>query len=164
MLSVSQDGNGWTIVTPEADTQIIYVSASAGNNNNNGLSPATPVKTIAKGQSLIRSGHPDQLLLKRGDTFQEYFTGWNKSGVNANQPILISNYGDGARPIIDSTVGGFTTNDGTTVIASAIGQRFINRVPIKLASVPAAQAVSLVSASTWAAIPHQSCSSASLSQ
>src|SRR6266705_2770789 len=52
------DANGWTVFTPSADTMAIYVSNSTGNDANNGLSATTPVKTIAKGYSLLRSGFP----------------------------------------------------------------------------------------------------------
>ncbi len=36
--AVSQDAYGWTIVTPSADTRIIYVSSSEGDDTNDGLS------------------------------------------------------------------------------------------------------------------------------
>src|SRR5579872_362178 len=72
--------NGWTVFTPVSGsgscsagtytgTCIYYVSSSAGNDANDGLSPATAVKTIAKGRSLMRDGFPDWLLLNRGDVW-----------------------------------------------------------------------------------------------
>jgi hypothetical protein len=116
MLSVSLDANGWTVVTPSADTRMVYVSAS-GSDSNDGLSPSTPVHTLAKAQSLVRSGFPDWLLLKRGDVFNDFFTNWSKSGRSTQEPMLISAYGTGARPVIQSgsASGAFATNDQTTV-------------------------------------------------
>ncbi|HSV13481.1 MAG TPA: hypothetical protein VLI90_04435, partial [Tepidisphaeraceae bacterium] len=131
LLSVSQDANGWSVVTPSADSQLIYVSSSLGNNSNNGLTPSSPVKTFAKAQSLMRNGFPDQLLLRRGDTFVDYFTNWSKSGRSANEPILIGNYGTGARPVVDTSgqFGGFATLDTSTVnYLDIIGVEFINQV------------------------------------
>ena len=104
LLSVDVDGNGFTIVTPSADTRKIYVSSSFGNDNNSGLSPVSPVKTIAKGESLLRDGMPDWLLLKRGDTWNEGLTNqwndWQKSGRSTDEPLLVSAYGRGARPLL----------------------------------------------------------------
>jgi len=95
------DANGWTVFTPSADTRTIYVSNSAGNDVNDGLSTSTPVKTIARGLSLIRSGYPDWLLLKKGDTWtNETFSYLAVSGRSAAEPMLISSYGAGARPLI----------------------------------------------------------------
>ena len=31
LMSVSLDANGWTVVTPTADSRVIYVSSSTGN-------------------------------------------------------------------------------------------------------------------------------------
>jgi hypothetical protein len=108
-LSVAQDDNGWTVVTPAQDTRVIYVSNSQGSDANNGLSPNAAVKTIAKGESLIRDGSADWLLLKRGDTF-ESFGSWKLHGRSADQPLYISAYGTGARPQINSGASnGFTT-------------------------------------------------------
>ena len=111
-------GDGWTVVVPSADTLIIYVSSSTGNDTNNGLSAAAPVKTIAKGYSLLRRGMPDELLLKRGDTFSDVLNwAWDKSGRSINEPMLISAYGIGFRPIIASGAGhGLSSDHGSSDI------------------------------------------------
>ena len=60
------------------ETGIVYVSNSEGDDANNGFSPATSVKTLARGYSLMRDGYPDWLLLKRGDTWtNEYLAASN---------------------------------------------------------------------------------------
>jgi hypothetical protein len=86
-------------LTPASDSRIIYVS-SKGSDDANGLSPSTAVKTLAKGQSLLRNDSADQLLLKRGDTFRDTLGQWTKSGRSANEPILIGTYGTGDRPVL----------------------------------------------------------------
>jgi hypothetical protein len=112
--------NGWTTFNKSSDTKIFYVSSSSGDDANDGLSPATAVKTIAKGMELfngpqdpshnfVRNNVPDWLLLKRGDTWQEGLgvadsddhVYWSKSGRSANEPIVISAYGEGNRPFLD---------------------------------------------------------------
>jgi hypothetical protein len=102
-LSVSTDANGWTVVTPSADSRVIYVSSSSGSDSNSGLSPDQAVKTITKGQSLMRGGIPDQMLLKRGDTFSTNIF-ISKNGRSADEPSVLANYGDPTvpRPIVDS--------------------------------------------------------------
>ncbi len=56
------DANGFATFTPTADTQIIYVSSSQGNNTNNGLSPNTAVQTLARAQAMATYGHPVWIL------------------------------------------------------------------------------------------------------
>lgn len=102
------DANGWTVFTPSADTRVVYVSSSQGNDNNDGLSQSTPVKTIKKGLALIRHNYPDWLLLKKGDVWNdeafEEISGVNngtaRSGRSSAEPMLLSAYGTGARPLI----------------------------------------------------------------
>ncbi|HEX3356320.1 MAG TPA: right-handed parallel beta-helix repeat-containing protein [Tepidisphaeraceae bacterium] len=114
LLSVSLGTDGWTKFTAIPDTRIVYVSSSAGNDKNTGLSTNSPLKTLAKAESLIRDGKPDWLLLKAGDTFSTGIPPWKTSGRSAQEPQLISSYGTGARPIIDSGVHeGFVTFGGT---------------------------------------------------
>ena len=114
-LSVTTNAQGWTVVTPSADSRMIYVSNSTGSDSNSGLSPTAPLQTIGKGLTLLRTGFPDELLLKRGDTFSTsiYF---NNSGRSAQEPMLISYYGDNSlpRPVIDG--GTVTAMSGGTLI------------------------------------------------
>ena len=83
-----------------ADAVAIHVSSSAGVDGRDGLTPGTAVKTIRRGQALLRDERGDRLLLKRGDTFGETFGGWNKSGHSPDAPLVIGAYGDGPRPRI----------------------------------------------------------------
>ncbi len=94
--AASLESSGWTTLVPSADSRIIYVSDSEGSDSNDGMSPQTPVKTLAKGYALLRNGHPDWLLLKRGDTFtnQSLKHGWDRSGRSGDEPMVVSSYGE----------------------------------------------------------------------
>jgi hypothetical protein len=96
------DRDGWTIFTPSASARTIYVSSSRGSDSNTGRSPDSPLATIAKGLTRLRNGSDDELLLKAGDTFHESIYWPNVSGASASNPIVVSSYGTGAKPIIDS--------------------------------------------------------------
>lgn len=104
MLAVSMDSNGWTVVTPSSDTRKIYVSSSSGKDSNSGLSSSSPVKSIGKAYGLLRAGKADWLLLKRGDKFPS-LGDWRKGGKSSTEPMLISAYGSGSRPQIQSGTG-----------------------------------------------------------
>ena len=123
-----RDAKGWTVFTQSSDTRVIYVSSSAGNDGNGGLSEASPVQTLAKGASLLRQGFPDWLLLKKGDTWSgdveasQLFGGYQGSeGIPADARRLsrccISSYGTGARPLIQAWTSNAT--DGGSILASS---------------------------------------------
>ena len=115
-------------------TCIVYVSSSTGNDSTcaaqlpSVTSPSTgqACATIAKGISLLRPGaSADWLLLKMGDTFiNQDFVGSGtgngglcaQSGISATQPLLISSYGSGARPIVEPN-----PSDGAAVFSSGGG-------------------------------------------
>jgi hypothetical protein len=104
----------WTVLSPSADTRFVYVSSSAGNDANNGLSEAAPKATISAGKGLCRAGYPDWLLLKAGDTWtNQSFGNFSKSGRSASEPMVISSYGSGARPFIKTG-----TSDGLDMFGS----------------------------------------------
>lgn len=92
--------DGWTQFVESVDTRKVYVSAT-GNDSNNGLSEGAPKLTISAGIGVLRDNKPDWLLLKAGDSWSTSVS-WNKSGLNADEPMLMSSYGAGARPQIDS--------------------------------------------------------------
>ncbi len=102
LWSVSLDANGWTVVSPTPGERIIYVSSSSGSDLNSGLSPGSPVKSFNKAESLIQNNQPNQILLKSGDVFYDSFVNWVYSGLDVQDPILVSYYGSGARPLVNS--------------------------------------------------------------
>lgn len=84
-------------VPAHAAGTIYYISYSAGNDNNNGTSPSTPWKTLAKASGITYQPG-DQILLKCGDTWTEQFT-LSGSGTSTS-PITISSFGTGNKPKI----------------------------------------------------------------
>lgn len=100
--------DGWTEFEPQAGALVVHVSSS-GNDAADG-SEATPKRTLAAGFAALRSGQPDWLLLKRGDSFDLTSTfQWNKSGPSSgNGWMRLGAYGDEGlpRPVLNS-VGGY---------------------------------------------------------
>lgn len=109
-LTSGLDADGWTVLTPSADSRIVYVSSSTGSDANDGLTEANPLKTITKAITLVRKGCPDWVRLKRGDTFQpegiQYpgYIEWKKGGRSAEEPMVLTSYGAGPRPVLLSTM------------------------------------------------------------
>jgi hypothetical protein len=123
LMSVTLNSAGFTVVTPAADSRIVYVSNSLGDDDNSGLSEGAPVKTLAKAITLIRNNSADQMLLKRGDTWKESFGYWKKSGRSADNPIVISAYGVGDRPLI-------STGDETAMTIGSVSAKNIKNLDI----------------------------------
>src|SRR6185295_3443980 len=86
--------------TASPDSRVVYVSSSAGNDSNSGLTSSAPKQTIASGYALLRDGFPDWLLLKSDDVWHENFPGWTKSGRSTTEPIRVGSYGPGERPTL----------------------------------------------------------------
>lgn len=86
-------------VTVEPFTGTTYYVAAGGSDASDGLSPATPFRTFAKGVSML-TGPGRRLLFRRGDTFS---TGGASFTVTASGPGIIGAYGTGERPVIDSS-------------------------------------------------------------
>jgi hypothetical protein len=118
MAATNQDnGSFWTQFTPSSDTRLIFVSSSEGDDSNNGLTPATPVKTLSRAESLLRDGFPDWMLLKRGDTWDHMLPFWSKSGRSETERRGVGASGvGGQRPKIlpDATAPGAIRSQGNT--------------------------------------------------
>jgi hypothetical protein len=113
LLSVSVGSDGYTDVVKSGDSKVIYVSSSSGSDANSGTSSGSPVKSVGKAISLTRSGMPDHVLLKRGDTWRENLS-WYKSGRSSSEPMLLGSYGSGERPTINAGSGtGIDISKGT---------------------------------------------------
>jgi hypothetical protein len=116
MMSVTLNPAGWSVVTPSASARVVYVSSAHGSDKNSGLSSATPVRSLAAATALMRTGHDDEMLLERGNTWTTSFPTWTKSGVSAQEPMLIGTYGTGNRPVIATgTSSGFVANTKNAV-------------------------------------------------
>ncbi len=124
LMSVSLGSDGWTDITKSGDSKVIYVSSSGGSDSNSGLTADSPLKTINKGASLVRSGMPDHLLLKRGDSWTETLM-WSKSGRSSQEPALIGTYGSGERPLIKAGSGtGIDIASGSVSNLAIVGIHF----------------------------------------
>ncbi|MNJ86364.1 hypothetical protein D3C87_38580 [compost metagenome] len=131
--------NGWTQFTPSSDTRIIYVSDSDGNDatanfyntsdnevGSDPFQPAGPVlsyRTLAAAFAQVRNGFPDWILLKKGDTFtNQSFGTVNRSGRNANEPVLIGSYGSSAvRPRILTGANTLISFTGSAAYVAVVG-------------------------------------------
>ena len=128
MLTVALDSNGWTQVTPTAGvSRQIYVSSSTGSDANTGLSPSSPLATIAHAVTMMRNNEPDWILLKRGDTFAENVA-LTTSGISAQQPMVLTDYGDPTlpRPVVDA--------GANTAIHTGTSNHFVDIIGISFTS------------------------------
>ena len=93
-----------------------YVSTS-GSDANDGLSAATPFKTLSKAAGMI-TGAGDSILLKRGDQWSgERIQLSGKQGTPEN-PVTITAYGSGPKPVISDNTNAaiFIANSSGYVI------------------------------------------------
>jgi len=90
---------GFTPVTPSSDSRLIYVSSSTGSDSNDGLSTSTPKQTLDAACNLMRSGYPDHVYLKCGDTWRNENFDNAKGGRSSAEPAVIHAY---------STTGSFS--------------------------------------------------------
>ena len=102
---------GWTPLEPAANTRRVHVSSSSGSDANDGLSVRSPKATIGAALELLRNGHPDWLLIKRGDEFPDGLGDWVYSGRSAAEPMVVTTFGtEDERPVFHCRSG-----DGLTV-------------------------------------------------
>jgi len=88
-----------------------YIDAVNGDDSNSGTSKNSAWKTIDKANRVVLSGG-DKLLFKSGCTFIGQLMP-KGNGNPEDGAIVISSYGDGAKPIIDAN--GATANDGAVI-------------------------------------------------
>lgn len=110
-----RDADGWTVFTPSADSRIIYVSSSQGDDGSGGVyqrddkaigadpraptGAIKPFKTFSAAFKKARDGHPDWILLRRGDTFHGPVA--VRNGRALNEPFLLASYGaSGPMPLV----------------------------------------------------------------
>jgi hypothetical protein len=123
---LQSNSGGWTVFTPSADTQIVYVSSSTGNDRTGVVGDINhPFKTLAAGKARLRNGKPDWLLLKKGDTWTDEQFGYLRiKGRSAAEPMLFGAYGTGARPVLkinsrigEAGIGGYYSSTPADYIA-----------------------------------------------
>ena len=110
----AERAEGWTRFEQQSGDRKVYVSSSEGHDSWEGLIPSRPLRSIEAAKKLLRSNHADQLLLKRGDRFDESLGQWKLSGRSAREPMVISSYGSGTeRPTLElENASGIVTHGG----------------------------------------------------
>ncbi|MEM6852807.1 MAG: right-handed parallel beta-helix repeat-containing protein [Planctomycetota bacterium] len=98
--------DGWLPLAPSADSRVVFVSSSGGDDANDGLSADRPVRSVGKGLSLLRDGFPDWLLFKRGDVWTQGLGNWTRSGRSADAPMVVGLYGNTDQPRPRFNLGG----------------------------------------------------------
>jgi parallel beta-helix repeat protein len=85
------------VLCPLAWAKTYHVDSTNGNDSNDGASPSTAWKSIAK-VNAWKFAPGDVILLRRGDTWREMLS-LSTSGAQGT-PIVIDSYGAGAPPVI----------------------------------------------------------------
>jgi len=112
-----QDSKGWSIIKPDSETRIVYVSSTSGSDNyaryylsseiSDPFNPPSNInayRTLEQAYAQLRDKKPDWILLKRGDRYELQDALGLKSGKSQNAQMVISSYGDKnlPRPLVDS--------------------------------------------------------------
>ncbi len=133
-----QDSDGWSILTPSADSRLIYVSSSSGDDTtaqvylpaaaeigSDPFDPAgtiMPFATLQAAQEQLRDGYPDYLLLKRGDSWTPGQGVSLGKGRSVTERMVVAAYGDLSveRPLVKNS-GVYLNRSGN---AAVIGVHF----------------------------------------
>ncbi len=93
----------FTLILIDSSSATTYYISNSGNDNNNGLSPVFPWKTIAKLNTEMKILKPgDAVLFERGG----YFLGQinlSASG-DASNPLIFGAFGEGKNPVISGSI------------------------------------------------------------
>ncbi|WKN45501.1 hypothetical protein [Tunicatimonas pelagia] len=134
-LLPGQDAQGWTVLSPSADSRIIYVNATTGNDATSvvyksddsaiGSDPSQPTgaikpfRTIAAAYGQMRNGKPDWMLLARGEEWEESLK--LTDGRSGTERSVFSAYGSGKRPLLKTgTKAGIKTFRPNRVIVASL--------------------------------------------
>ena len=125
--------------TPSADSRLIYVSATGNDDTGASTTIAAqtdafdpqgaviPYLTISAAIAQMRTGFPDWVLFKRGDTWtdQSFGENYTTDGRSASEPSLITYYGtSGDRPIFNTSGGGLNVGGGVCDYLTMYGVEF----------------------------------------
>jgi hypothetical protein len=125
----------WTVLTPSADSRLIYVDATNGSAGGtpyslDGSAPGgvlpggtwdNPIgesayQTVAQGKAQMRDGFPDYLLFKRGETWTNEVIGQIRDigGRSITEKAVFSSYGPSTqRPLFKTGNQNFISNSGS---------------------------------------------------
>lgn len=133
----TRDSGGWSILMPSADSRLIYVSSSLGNDSTAktylpsdveiGSDPFAPTgailsyATIDAAMAMTRDGYPDYVLLLRGDSWDRTGSITLKSGRSVSEKTVLAAYGSATvRPLVKN--GGVQLSDAS--YAAVVGIQF----------------------------------------
>jgi hypothetical protein len=132
-----KDVNGWSIMTPSADSRLIYVSSSGNDSTakvylpadaeigNDPFNPAgviLPYATITAALAQTRAKFPDYVLLKRGESWVIGATLYPKAGRSVTERSVLGYYGsNSARPVVQH----FGVDLSRASYSAVIGIRFV---------------------------------------
>ncbi len=133
-----QDAQGWTVLTPSADSRLIYVDDVAGNDDTGafhlpsdpviGADPRAPVgpvqayRTLDAAHARSRVGSADWILLRAGGVWMNT-TLLARSGRSPTERSVVTSYGQGPRPELRTGVR-LAMGAGHLYHAAVIGIRF----------------------------------------
>ncbi|PIB38428.1 hypothetical protein [Maribacter sp. 4G9] len=130
-----QDADGFTILTPNENSRLVYVHASEGNDDTGqvyesgdaviGDDPTNPngevaaFASVAEAFAQMRDGEPDWMLLASGEHWEESLD--LNRGRSASERAVITAYGEGGRPQLRTgTNRGIRSGQPRFVIVSGI--------------------------------------------
>ena len=109
-----------TVILPTAPDDHVgipyYVSNTMGNDDNDGLTPSTPWKTLEKVNAHTSFFPNDSILLKSGDTWVGYLK--PRGNGTPNNPITLSSYGGETKPIINGNGTTYSVYSGTVMLVN----------------------------------------------
>ncbi len=124
----------WTVLTPSADSRLVYYSTAGDDGTGTNYTPLTipagtwdnpigisPYRSPAAAKAQLRDGYPDYLLGKRGDTWTDENIGTlNVSGRSPSEPLVVSTYGSGIRPIFKVAGSSFAIINGDYITMTSL--------------------------------------------
>lgn len=115
---IGWDERGWSIYEPSADSRLIYVSSTDGNDDSGEYyapqdiidirNPENikPFKTIQAAIDRTRKGYPDWILLRRGDEWHVEARTELKGGRSIDERSVFTSYGvSPTRPVLSRSDG-----------------------------------------------------------
>jgi len=115
-FGLSKDASGWSVVSPSADSNVVYVDPTLGNNGTcaayttsdeeMGADPFNPAGAVVPcadyptAYAFTSNGRGDWILIKRGEVLNEAIGNQIRSGESEDDRFVIGSYGSGALPII----------------------------------------------------------------
>lgn len=131
-----QDADGWSILTPAADSRLIYVDSQSNDSTGTHYSPSSPqigpdptrpvgavlaFRTLEAAATRLREDSPDWMLLRAGRVWTESLP--SRRGRSRTERAVITAWGEGPRPELRTGAGrGMRANQPVNL--AVVGIRF----------------------------------------